>query len=166
MARVMQMTVATELDSDMNQIYMIDSGVGPGRANRRDDVMLVQLLLKKAGVNSVTPDGLPFLHHSRLKIDGIFGPQTARFIEGFESSGALTRRLGQMQVVSDGGFDPLQPNGSVRSGASGFWYKIFAVNVLAKQNLGDDRYDHLINDPQTPPLLRGTLQNRGSFRSS
>ncbi|HSC62531.1 MAG TPA: peptidoglycan-binding domain-containing protein [Caldimonas sp.] len=163
MARVMQMTVATELDTDINQIYMIDSGVGPGRANRRDDVMLVQLLLKKAGANSVTPDGLPLQHHSNLKVDGIFGPMTARFIEGFESTGALTRRLGHMHVVSDGGFDPLPASGAVKASASGLWYKIFAVNVLAKQN-HEESYDHLVSDPPTPPLLRATLQNRGSFR--
>jgi hypothetical protein len=161
------MTVATELDTDMNQIYMIDSGVGPGRANRRDDVMLVQLLLKKAGANSVTPDGLPFLHESNLKVDGFFGPKTARFIEGFESTGAMTRRLGNMQVVSDGGFDPLPATGAVKS-SSGLWYKIFAVNVLAQQNLENRTpdYSDLIHDRQTPPLLRAALHNRGSFRFS
>lgn len=158
MARLMQMTTATFNRTDMSEIYMIDSGVGPGRANRRDDVMLVQLLLKKAGAITLS-GGMPGLHQSALKVDGIFGPMTERFIQGFESMGAMTRRLGTMQVVADGGFDPLPANGAVQS-SGGLWYKIFAVNVQAMENLehSSPGYNNLALDPQTPPSLRVALR--------
>ena len=157
MARLMQMTTAIFNETGMSEIYTIDSGVGRGRANRRDDVMLVQLLLKKADAISISA-GLPGLHESNLKVDGICGPTTLKFIEGFGFTGTLTRGLGQMNVANDDGFDPLPANRSVKS-SNGLWYKIFAVNVRAKQNMESrtPNYNSLIDDPQTPPLLRAAL---------
>ena len=72
--------------------------------NRRDDVMLVQYLLKR--VYQQGHNCQPQLSQSSgaalLKIDGLYGPKTARAIEQFQ----LEMRRNGRSIATDGCVDP------------------------------------------------------------
>src|SRR5262245_15444992 len=59
--------------------YNVSEAVGPGARNRRDDVLLVQFLLKRyyKYFGAYRPAG-------DLPVDGLFGPTTYRWIRAFQ----------------------------------------------------------------------------------
>lgn len=80
-------------------IYNINSAVGPGAANRRDDVLLVQYLLQEAfkGPSFQKEPG-------SVSVDGRPGPQTFAAILHFQK---VTKKLGKGQsITTDGRVDP------------------------------------------------------------
>lgn len=93
--------------------------------NRRDDVMLVQYLLKRIyqqGSNASPPlnqgNGT-----TQLKIDGIYGPKTQRAIEQFQ----LEMRRNGRNIATDGSVDP-EPGNSATSTISKTGYTISWLN--------------------------------------
>lgn len=70
----------------LRHVYLVQRAVGAGRANRRDDVMLVQFFLKaishrqdtKSG-ESYKPPGEP-----ELAVDGVCGSHTIAYIRHFQ----------------------------------------------------------------------------------
>ena len=106
-------------------MFLVEMGVGPGRANNRDDVALVQYFInlwfahpENAGSRGVA--GAP------LKVDGLIGPKTKGRIKAFQSvmkangrallaDGCIDRMKDEMWIIVD------DDKGSV--------YAIFCLNV-------------------------------------
>ena len=67
--------------------YVVDRAVGPGRANQRDDVLLVQFFLRVLGPRPVEHTTESFLPPAlqNLAIDGAFGTRTAEAIKVFQA---------------------------------------------------------------------------------
>lgn len=88
MAHVLLLSPPTPL---MRVLYGIDLPVGTGKANRRDDVLLVQFFLKSISrtTDSVTKESYSPPGQSPLQVDGVFGPRTAAYLKHFE--GVLSR---------------------------------------------------------------------------
>ncbi len=122
--------------------------------NRKDDVMLVQYLLKRVyqqGHNAQPPlnqqNGT-----AQLKIDGLYGPKTQRAIEQFQ----LEMRRNGRNIATDGCVDPELGDSSTASiSQTGytiswlnkyFWvlYPELAMNISA--------------DPECPMELKQSLQ--------
>lgn len=105
---------------DMNYLFNISSGVGRGRANSRLDVMLVQYLLNHAEQETARPDGYsrgrivpPEYKLASLKVDGVCGPKTLRYIEYYQQfRNSHAQRSGgndmpmKVQIKCDGAVDP------------------------------------------------------------
>ena len=68
--------------------YNVDAPVGPGARNRRDDVMLVQFLLKRyyKHFKAFKPQG-------DMVVDGLCGPTTSRVMPAFLATVPLTLPL-------------------------------------------------------------------------
>lgn len=83
------------------------------RANRRDDVMLVQYLLKR--VYQQGHKAQPPLNQangtSQLKIDGIYGPKTQKAITNFQ----LEMRKNGRNIATDGCIDPERSDSAIAS---------------------------------------------------
>lgn len=145
--------------SDLPTIYNISFPVGQNMPNQGDDVLLVQTLMKIANFTRNSPGMGPVEASRSIKVDGSFGPQTKRMIEAFE----VYVREKHLFLVADGVFEPSSDDGYT---GKGIIYKIIHLNRFAKQAtpFGND-YNNLPNEPETHPILRGSLQARGS-RSS
>jgi hypothetical protein len=89
-------------DGSINTGYNVTAAVGPGAANRRDDVLLVQYFLGSIYANSTLfqpprqpPDG------DWIKVDGSAGTQTFQWIKYFQTE---TKRIG-FTIWPDGRID-------------------------------------------------------------
>jgi hypothetical protein len=71
--------------SDLPTIYNTTYPVGPNMPNVRDDVLLIQTLMKLANFTSKSDDHDSVEASSRIKVDGWFGEQTKRMIKAFEA---------------------------------------------------------------------------------
>lgn len=136
--------------SDLPSIYNITFPVGPNMPNVRDDVLLVQTLMKLANFSDGVGHGL-FEASRSIKVDGWFGDQTKRMIEAFE----LHIRERHLLLIADGVFEPSSNDGYT---AKGFIYKIIHLNRFAKQaaSFGDE-YNRIPTDAETHPILRQSL---------
>ena len=134
---------------DMTQVYNVSFPVGPKMPNVRDDVMLVQTLMKMANYDRLSPHG-PVERSANITVDGYFGPQTQRMIKAFEIYWRSMRKL----IIADGIVEPAPKDGYTRSG---MLYKILHLNraafVAAKW-----KHESLPFNDDTHPILRGTLQ--------
>lgn len=150
MAQIMKLGM-----EDLPTIYNISYPVGPNMPNVRDDVMLVQTLMKMANFirysNAIGP-----VESSRwITVDGYFGKQTKRMIEAFE----VMIREKNLLIVSDGVFEPSSDDGYT---GKGIIYKIIHLNRFAKQGSPyGNEYNQLPTNPETHPILRGSLAARG-----
>lgn len=125
--------------SDLPTIYNITYPVGPNRPNVRDDVLLIQTLLRLANFAR------------DITVDGLFGVQTEKMIEAFE---ACVRRK-HLLLAADGIFEPSSNNGYTPEGVI---YKIIHLNRLAKQTAAfGHSYNEIPTDPETHPELRRSL---------
>ena len=105
--------------------YTVEQPVGPGCANRRDDVLLVQHLLRVAWEDTATSKGFrPPGEAQPLKDDGICGGTTNKFIKFFQEE---ARRRGA-NCALDGRVDPVL-SGASSSGGSHTFYTILAMNA-------------------------------------
>jgi len=117
--------------------YTIDQAVGPGCPNQRDDVLLVQHLLRIAWNSAPASPGFrPPEHKQPLIADGAFGPTTARFIKFFQEE-AIRRGA---PCAKDGRVDPVR-GGSTFGSISGTFYTILALNSARNTRQGGNQND-------------------------
>jgi hypothetical protein len=141
--------------SDLPTIYNISYPVGPNMPNVRDDVLLIQTLMKMANFIRYAGGLGPVEPSSKITVDGYFGKQTKRMIEAFE---AMVREKNLM-IVADGVFEPSSDDGYT---GKGIIYKIIHLNRFAKQHSPfGNAYNQLPENPETHPILRGSLVARG-----
>jgi hypothetical protein len=135
--------------SDLPKIYNLTFPVGPDMPNVRDDVLLVQTLLKFASLTST--DDVSIEQSLSIDVDGCFGEQTQRAIEAFE----LCVREKHLLLLADG---VIEPSSDVGYTAEGVIYKIIHLNRFARlaTRFGND-YERLPTDPKTHPFLRESL---------
>jgi len=142
--------------TDLPSIYNISFPVGQNMPNLRDDVLLVQTLMKMANFTRYTPGLGPVEASRNIKIDGYFGSQTKRMIDAFEVYVRDRQRL----IIADGVFEPSSDDGYT---SKGILYKIIHLNRFAKEAspFGND-YNQLPTDSGTHPILRQSLLARGA----
>ncbi|QFZ82010.1 MULTISPECIES: peptidoglycan-binding domain-containing protein [Variovorax] len=139
--------------------YNIDWSVGQIGANTREDVMLVQALLKifyyeLLGFNHDhdPPPG----ETAVIEVDGLKGPITQRHITHFQEQ--LIAR--GSHLVPDGIFDPFRKPGAVTTQTKSRYALDLlnngCANACAEQNV--DYYTNLPNRTDMPPLLRSALK--------
>lgn len=76
--------MAKVIPAEYGPVFMVEMGVGPGRANNRHDVTLVQYLMNlwfESARMAAARQKLPPAQNKKLVVDGIFGPQTANRIK-------------------------------------------------------------------------------------
>lgn len=121
--------------------------------NKRDDVMLVQYLLKRVyqqGHRCNPPLGQSS-GAAALKIDGLYGPMTARAIQQFQ----LEMRRNGNSIATDGCVDPERGDSSTSS-ISKTGYTISWLNKyfwVLYPTLAPD----ITVDPECPPELKQSL---------
>jgi hypothetical protein len=135
-------------------IYTVDKAVGAGCPNLRDDVALVQFLLRAVledGESFQVPAGAP------LSIDGICGPQTILYIKSWQQQ---ERQLDMKDGAKPG--TPMQPQDGVispmlvRSGIgslSHYRYSILSLNVQYGLTKGIEKHANIASDPRCPQAL-------------
>ncbi len=137
--------------SDLPSIYNITYPVGPNLPNVRDDVLLIQTLMKFANSTSKGEDHGSVEASCTIEIDGWFGEQTKRMIEAFE----VCVREKHLWLTADGVFEPSSNDGYTPQGVI---YKIIHLNRLAKQATPfGSKYNEIPTDPETHPMLRKSL---------
>src|SRR5262245_39463901 len=108
--------------------YNVNRAVGKGAPNRRADVMLVQLLLKRyyAKIGAVVPEIRS--PAGEMAVDGYYGPITARWIAQFQ---ILQKSKFPAGIATDGVVDRAKAPwvGSI----SGTTYMILALNHRVRQ---------------------------------
>jgi hypothetical protein len=129
--------------------YTVDRAVGQGCLNNRGDVMLVQHLLRIAWRDVPTSKGFrPPGEEGPLKVDGWFGPKTAKFIKFFQEE---ANRRGAI-VGKDGRVDPVRTGTTVGSISKTF-YTILALNSARNSRQAGNQAD-IQRDPEFKPELR------------
>jgi hypothetical protein len=137
--------------SDLPTIYNITYPVGPNMPNVRDDVLLIQTLIKLADFTRQSHDHGSVVVSSDIMVDGLFGEQTKRMIEAFETC----VREKHLLLAADGVFKPSSNNGYT---VQGVIYKIIHLNRFAKQNTAPgNNYNQIPTNPETHPMLRQSL---------
>jgi len=137
--------------ADLPTIYNLSFAVGPNGPNNFDDVLLVQALMKMANFTRFTGALGPVESSSKIKVDGIFGPQTRRMLKAFEAD----RKSAALLLVDDGVFEPSSPDGFT---GKGVLFKIIHLNRKAKnQSPFGNEYNALPFLPETHPILRNSL---------
>jgi hypothetical protein len=135
-------------DSAVKVAYSVDQAVGTGCPNRREDVLLVQHLLRIAWRDAGSSKGFrPPGETEPLKADGMFGPKTAKFIKFFQEE-AIRRGA---DCATDQRVDPAV-SGTSRGGLSGRFYTILAMSSARNsRQLGNQ--DDISRDPGFPTEL-------------
>ena len=145
---------------EAHKTYNIDFPIGPGRINNKDDVALVQKLLRYIYVETdharnkgfAVPRGTP-----DIGVDGKFGPTTSKYILHFKQH---ARALG-FSVFFDAVILPFGPDEFQKSAVT---KTTFTMRLLltSAQNADDEaqgrKLDRLAFDPGTPAELRDSLQ--------
>lgn len=141
--------------------FNIDFPIGPGRINNRDDVMLVQKLLRFVYVETdharnkgfAMPRGTP-----DIGVDGKFGPITSKYILHFKQHARSTG----FPVFLDAVVLPFGPDDKQQSVVTKTFYTMRLL-LTSAQNAdeeapGQGRVDRLAADPDIPSELRDSLQ--------
>jgi hypothetical protein len=127
--------------------FTVDDPVGNGCTNERNDVLLVQHLLRLAWNDAPASKGFrPASETSPLAVDGVWGPKSAKFLKHFQEE--CKRRC--VQVLSDQRVDPAS-TGRTRSSNSRTFYTILALNA-ARNSRVPVQYD-ISKDPGYPVEL-------------
>jgi peptidoglycan hydrolase-like protein with peptidoglycan-binding domain len=136
----------------------IDPGVFP-MANRRDDVLLVQYLLKDVygNANAFAPP-LQRPAGPDMAVDGYFGPQTRQWIQHFQLE---SRRRGN-NIATDGVVDPAR-HGTAAATISTTFYTIVLLN-LAFRKARPGFFPNVALDRSCPAELKAALLSRPPAR--
>ena len=132
--------------------YNVHAAVGPGAPNRRDDVLLVQHLLRQIYSRPVSfaPPLVP-LAGPPLVVDGMAGPVTFQWIVHFQKEGKARGN----NIATDGRVD--RARGFVGS-LSGTQYTILFMNNAFRTARPD--VDHLwLAADCPPPLANGLIES-------
>ena len=136
-------------------VFGVDAAVGPGRPNRRDDVLLVQFMLRAmAGKeydlgkgNFIGVPGKP-----PIAADGVCGANTVAAIKRFQS-------LYQKGKIDDGVVDP-NPPGQQYGPRHGAPYTIIGLNTNYAGYFGKDKHAQMGAEPDYPPELKAKFYVR------
>jgi hypothetical protein len=133
----------------MRCVYFIDAAVGQGRANRREDVLLVQFFLRAMWAQENEPGdkqtiGVP--GKPPLAVDGVVGPDTIAAIQRFQS-------LYHGGKLSDGAVDVVPPGQSVGP-LRGLPYTMIGLNTMYAGYFGKERHLLICDEPDFPLELR------------
>jgi hypothetical protein len=141
MARVYLFGEPTPL---LSVFYTVDHAVGRGCPNQRDDVALVQFLVRRVleGWNNSLP-GPP------LVVDGIFGDRTRLSIEHFLRS---ENKANPGSMVEDGIVSPVTDRIGARSGA-GKVFTMIRLNTHYSDRWGKAWHSNIAIDPACPIQL-------------
>ena len=134
------------------EVYVNEKPVGPGCLNQRDDVQLVQLLLKIATEDAPNSPGFKPTGAAMIEPDGICGPTTQKYISYFQEE--VDRRRNSKLLARDGIVDPVQ-GGRVRGSLSNTMYTILALNAAMRSRRGDSF--RIENEPRMPNELKSAL---------
>ncbi|MGH9947711.1 MAG: peptidoglycan-binding domain-containing protein [Pyrinomonadaceae bacterium] len=119
-------------------------------SNRRDDVMLVQYLLKRVYQRGAVAD--PPLDQSNgaceLKVDGYYGPKTQKAITSYQ----FEMKKNGRSIATDGCVDPEGPQGST-STISQTGYTISWLNKYFYL-LYPELFPNIALDPECPAELK------------
>ncbi len=120
--------MAKVIGSGDSCMFVVEMGVGPGRANNRDDVALVQYFLNLWFAH---PDnaGARAKAGASLKVDGLIGPKTNGRIKAFQSYMKANGRA----LLADGCIDRMRDEMIMIGDDSGSVYAIFCLNVEIMQ---------------------------------
>ena len=135
----------------MPSFYNLDMAVGPDCPNRRDDVMLVQFLLKQF---YAAPDRVADAPRGEMKVDGWWGGTTARWILAFQQR---LKKKG-LSICVDGQVDPaLSESGSIS-------HTVYTIRWLNGQWYGDldsvhqnNHWNHLEEAVDAPSTLQAAV---------
>ena len=131
-------------------IYNINSAVGPGAPNRRDDVFLVQYFLREAFKGLLAFQQEPGV----VSVDGIAGSQTFAAILHFQK---VTKKLGTGQAIStDGRVDPPVGEQTLGSILHTKYTIIFLNQAYQRARPGD--YPHVSLAADCPNEIRPFLK--------
>jgi hypothetical protein len=132
--------------------YFNDSAVGLGRQNHRQDVLLVQFLLKSlsAKIDPVFHESFAVPGDPPLGIDGICGQATVSAIRRFQAF-TLADNKPNSPVV-DGLID-VSPRGHPTTTITQNAYTIILLNVNFGVFFGPDRHAALFKEPEFPNEL-------------
>jgi hypothetical protein len=97
----------------------LDGPVGPGRMNRRGDVILVQFLMHASRKRWTDP-------RSSIARDGIFGDETKGAILQFQKN--VVGLFGPVLQKVDGIVDTARTGGSVRTSTLGWLHHLYIVD--------------------------------------
>ena len=140
----------------LDVLYNVTQPVGPKplAADSPDDVMLVQLCLKQIFENRFTfsPVPPPLASGSTIVVDGKFGPITQEAIVTFQN---YVRNIG-LSIRPDG-FVNRAGDFSGTSPTAHTIYTIVWLNQFLAGVIGQDRFNHLEDDPITPFALQVRL---------
>jgi hypothetical protein len=123
--------------------------------NKRDDVMLVQYLLKRVYQQGYNTEP-PLSQNSgaaQLKIDGLYGPKTARAIQQYQ----LEMRRSGYCIATDGCVDPERDDSQISS-ISKTYYTISSLNEHFWR-LYPWLAPNIALDPECPPELKVAVSN-------
>ena len=133
----------------MRCVFYIHAAVGTGRANGRDDVLLVQFLLRSMWDRENKPGdkqtiGVP--GKPALAVDGRFGADTLAAIKRFQT-------LYHDGKLSDGIVHPV-PAGQSYGPRRNLAYTMIGLNTMFAGYFGKERHMLLCNEPGFPQDLR------------
>ena len=140
--------------------YVIDRGVGEGRPNQRDDVLLVQFFLRTLGPQPIEGTKETFLPVGQppLAIDGTCGQRTIAAIKTFQTQFNKTQKTEDRSfiLIEDGVVDPLN-NGGLFGPRQGRVLTIVRLNTEYAFQFGLEKHKRIDTDPQFPQELFGKL---------
>lgn len=130
---------------DTPMSFTVDSPVGLGCPNKREDALLVQHLLRVAWEDAPASKGFrPPGEKEPLKVDGMWGPTSQRFLKFFQEE---AKRRGA-NVLTDQRVDPAA-SGHATGAISHSFYTTLALNSARNNRRGGNQGD-IAKDPGFP----------------
>jgi hypothetical protein len=138
----------------VRQVYYIDGAVGQGRANKRDDVMLVQFFLKALSKRTEMDTGESYQPRGQpeIQVDGVCGATTIAFIRHFQGVTDRMAKIGPLRPWQDGAVDAV-PQGVMFGNIHGGVYTMISLNITYSSLYGKDAHSKVFGDPFFPREL-------------
>lgn len=140
------------LDHTRREWFIVEQAVGSGAPNRREDVYLVQFLLRVAGEDAggfkaIKPPNAP-----PITIDGFFGEETRVWIKFYQEE--VNRRQNINVLNPDGRVDPPKL-GHLKGSLTHTTYTAIDLNVAYRSRRGDAF--PVEKDPHFPTAIKPHL---------
>ena len=140
-------------DGHQEDYAMVTMAVGKNAPNKRDDVLLVQYLLKRIYEKPVYKNGCLSRPRGVMVVDGYVGAITLDWIKTFQ----LDMRTWGYSVLVDGRVDP--STGGQDSTISNTTYTIFGLGDAFKTHYPEIHANY-VNHPDVPAEVRASLARR------